>query len=63
MWSNLATSHMEGADPFANMLIAGDSLTLEDAVKFRDSLVKKMTRQQLAEGQKLTREWKPRPER
>ena len=32
----------------------------KDAGKFRDSLAKKMTPAQIAEGQKLAREWKPK---
>jgi len=31
----------------------------KDAVKFRDSLAKQMTPAQIAEAQKLAREWKP----
>ena len=33
------------------------------AVKNRDLIAKKMTPAQIAEAQKLAREWKPKPER
>jgi TPR repeat protein len=33
-----------------------------DATKGRDMVEKKMTRAQIAEAQRLTREWKPKPE-
>jgi TPR repeat protein len=47
MWLNLAASHERMAD----------------AVEHRDKVASKMTPAQIAEAQKLAREWKPKPER
>jgi TPR repeat protein len=46
MWLNLAAAK-DGED---------------DAAKARDTIAKEMTREQLAEAQRLAREWKPKPE-
>ena len=47
MWFNLAASHER----------------MGGAVEGRDKLASKMTPAQIAEAQKLAREWKPKPER
>ncbi len=47
MWLNLAASHEK----------------MSDAVEERDKVASKMTPGQIAEAQKLVREWKPKPER
>ncbi len=50
MWSNLAASrHQPGKDR-------------DDAVFNRDFIAKRMTPAQIAEAQRLAREWKPKPE-
>jgi uncharacterized protein len=33
------------------------------AIKYRDNIAERMTPAQIAEAQKLAREWKPKPER
>ncbi len=47
MWYNLAALDLTGDDK-------------EAAVKNRDSLAEKMTSEQIAEAQRLAREWKPK---
>ena len=47
MWLNLAASHSEAEDR-------------DKAFHDRDLLASKMTPEQLAEAQKLAREWKPK---
>ncbi len=50
MWYNLAASHFApGSDR-------------DRAVKNRDIIAEKMTPAQIAEAQRLAREWKPKPE-
>jgi TPR repeat protein len=48
MWYNLAASG------------ASDNRTREEAVKARDAIAAKMTSAQIAEGQRLAREWTPK---
>jgi TPR repeat protein len=50
-WYNLAASQVQYAD------------IRNDTIKKRDTLARKMTPIQIAEAQKLAREWKPKPER
>ncbi len=50
MWLNLAASKLSGEER-------------DDTVKLRDRLAEKMTREQIAEAQKLAREWKPKGEK
>jgi uncharacterized protein len=52
MWLNLAASRY----------LASEVTKLEVAVETRDLVASKMTPEQIAEAQKLAREWKPRPE-
>ena len=51
-WSNLAASRFP----------ASDKENRDKAVKNRDIMAAKMTPAQIAEAQKLAREWKPKPE-
>lgn len=53
MWLNLAASR----------LAASEKENRDLAVKHRDLVAAKMTPAQIAEAQKLAREWKPKPER
>jgi TPR repeat protein len=53
MWLNLAASRYPASGKVAR----------DDAVKVRDQIASKMTPEQIAEAQKLAREWKPKPER
>ena len=53
MWFNLAASQFP----------AWEKDKRGDAVKARDYLASKMTPAQIAEAQKLAREWEPKPER
>ena len=53
MWFNLASSRYE----------ASDKEDLAQVVKNRDLVASKMTPAQIAEAQRLAREWKPKPER
>ena len=46
-WCNLAASQLTGKDR-------------ERSVKNRDDIAKKMTSEQIAEAQRLAREWKPK---
>jgi TPR repeat protein len=48
---------------WANLAAAQGIMLGEDAAKDRDRIAKLMTAAQIAEAQKLTREWKPKPER
>ena len=48
-WLNLAASHASGDDQ-------------KKYADHRDSLAGKMTAQQIAEAQRLARDWKPKPE-
>jgi uncharacterized protein len=66
MWTNLAASHpLPDAGP--NIVTAmtrgiaagGQSLAIER----RNKIAREMTREQIAEAQRLTREWRPKPER
>ena len=43
----------------AYMYFSLAATTNADAVKVREALAKEMTPEQIAEGQRLTREWKP----
>jgi TPR repeat protein len=43
---------------WANLAVASGN---EDAIKMREYLEKKMTAEQVAEAQRLSRDWKPRP--
>jgi TPR repeat protein len=52
MWFNLAGAHT-----------AQEHTQVRDAQKMRDMIARKMTPAQIAEAQKLAREWKPQPER
>jgi uncharacterized protein len=49
MWFNLAASHLKAPES-------------DKAVKNRDRVAARMTTAQIAEAQKLAREWKPKPE-
>jgi TPR repeat protein len=51
LWLNLAAAHSATAE----------SEVREIAVKYRDRIAAKMTPAQIAEAQKLAREWKPTP--
>ena len=53
MWFSLA----------ASQFLASETENRDDAVKARDFVASKMTPAQIAEAQKLAREWKPKPER
>jgi uncharacterized protein len=53
MWFNLAASQLSDSDKEHRDL----------AVRNRELLQRKMTPEQVAEAQKLAREWKPEPER
>jgi TPR repeat protein len=48
MWANLSAASSSGA-------------TRDSAVKLRDMVSRKLTPQQMAEAQRLAREWKPTP--
>ena len=50
MWFNLAASRLPPGE------------NRDNAVKARDAVAKRMTPAQIAEAQKLAREWKPRGE-
>jgi TPR repeat protein len=50
VWANLAASRSNGPEH-------------EIAINNRDVVAEKMTPAQIAEAQKLAREWKPKPER
>ena len=50
MWFNLAASRLPPGE------------NRDNAVKARDAVTKRMTPAQIAEAQKLAREWKPRGE-
>jgi TPR repeat protein len=50
MWSNLA----------ASLFSATEAEKRDKAVKFRNLAVSKMTPDQIAEAQRLAREWKPK---
>jgi len=50
MWCNLAASKLSGEER-------------DVAADFRDSVAEEMTREQIAEAQKLAREWKPKGEK
>ena len=52
MWFNLAASHIP----------ASNKADLESAVSDRDLVASKMTPAQIAEAQKLARDWKPKPQ-
>jgi TPR repeat protein len=65
MWYNLAASHAAprtetSPDQLSRSIML---MNLQGAAESRDGLAKKMTRSELAEAQKLTREWKPKSER
>ena len=51
MWLNLAASRRP----------ATDQEERDKAIKARDLVASLMTREQIAEAQKLAREWKPKP--
>ena len=53
MWFHLAASRANAVEKEQR----------EGAVKNRDLVAAKMTPEQIAEAQKLAREWKPKPER
>ena len=53
MWFNLAAAHFT----------ASESRDRQVAAKNRDAVAFKMTREEIAEAQKLAREWKPSPRR
>jgi uncharacterized protein len=48
---------------WANLAAAQGTLWGEDAAKARDRIAELMTPEQIAEAQKLAREWRPKPER
>jgi TPR repeat protein len=45
---------------WVNLAAAGGQLPGVDAPKFRDELARRMTPEQIAEAQRLSREWKPK---
>jgi TPR repeat protein len=51
MWYNLAASRPSPGD---------DHLFRDEAVKFRDEIAAKMTPAQIAEAQRMAREWAPK---
>ena len=53
MWFNLAASRSSDKDALAH----------DNAIKGRDFAAARMTQTQIAEAQKLAREWKPKSER
>ena len=55
MWTNLAASHPPSG--------AGPNVVTAIMIEARNRLAQKMTHEQIAEAQRLTREWKPKPER
>jgi TPR repeat protein len=52
-WLNLATTRFS----------TSDQKTRDEVIGFRNALTRKMTPAQIAEAQRLAREWKPKPER
>jgi TPR repeat protein len=65
-WYNLAATHAvrkkegDALDRFSQAL---SQMNLTAVAEARDRLARTITRSELAEAQKMTREWKPRPER
>jgi uncharacterized protein len=53
MWFNLAASHIP----------ASETEDRDEAIEARDHVASKMTPAEIAEAQKLAREWKLQPER
>jgi hypothetical protein len=53
MWFNLAASRIP----------ASEKKERDNAIEARDFTASKMTPAQIAEAQRLAREWKPKPER
>jgi hypothetical protein len=64
-WLTLAASHAapkKGDNPLDNFSRALEITNIDGAAKLRDALSREMTRSELAEAQKRTREWKPKVE-
>ncbi len=65
MWLNLATAQgredaRKARDKLAEQMTPATAQGREDARKARDKLAEQMTPAQLAEAQRLAREWKPK---
>ena len=60
MWFNLGAAHSDAAE-IVHRYYGFDlgKPTVTGVAEFRDKLIAKMTREQVAEAQRLTREWKP----
>jgi uncharacterized protein len=66
MWFNLAASRpseITGSDPIDNLMRAIEESFRKQTETSREELARQMTREQVAEAQRLARGWKPVPGR